>query len=291
MGDKRGTFYKWTAGATPRKASPAHSWLRRVRWACPCNGTSVLPGTPAGPPWWGAHSHQGPARTHLQIAYCGSNKQVNNRPQKGATQSESAARLCHPEGGWAGGFLGEFTTPCLRSRRKNIPTKKSSPEDFLQKLYLVVRVFLCIGFFKESSCIGHRSSINLLGRRGFAEEDPTFSREKPSSPLEGVATCAPITWHPNSLTLQSTHLLSILLAVPQLVNKLKGCIRDQYFTTIQSSVTCPPLLLSPYPNTTSTIIFLIYLKTRLPFTYLIHLSSTSVNSNVWCASFFKLTFK
>lgn len=95
---------------------------------------------------------------------------------------------------------GEFKTPHLKDPKEEHSTKKSLPEDFLQKLYLVVRVFLCFGFFKKSSCIGHGPCINLLGRREFAEDEPTSSMEEPAPQLGGVATCAPIVWDPSSLT-------------------------------------------------------------------------------------------
>lgn len=77
--------------------------------------------------------------------------------------SQAADVPSHPERGWPGSFPGNSRLPFSKSPRKNVPTKRRLPENFLQKLYLVVRVFLCIGFFKKSSRVGHWSSIYLSG--------------------------------------------------------------------------------------------------------------------------------
>lgn len=98
-------------------------------------------------------------------------------------------------------------TPCLKEPEKEHPKKEKLPEDFLQKLYLVVRVFLCIGFFKKSSCVGHWSSINLSRRRELAEGSSSM---EPSPQLEGVATVGTNVWHPNPPTLPCRLLICYL---------------------------------------------------------------------------------
>lgn len=212
IGDKMGTFYEWTARAAPGEASPAHSWLLRVRWACPYNGISVPPGTPAGPPWWGAHSHPGPAHTHLQTAFSDSNKQINSQRKWQLKVRLLIRSATEKRVGQVASWGIHSRLPVWRDSRKNSPTKKILPEDCLQKLYLVVGVFLCIGFFKKSPCIGHWSGVNLLGRRELAEDGPTSSME-PSPRLEGVA---PMVWPLSSLTLPCSLLICYRPYLPSL---------------------------------------------------------------------------
>lgn len=123
--------------------------------------------------------------------------------------------------------------------RRYIPTQKSLPEDFLQKFYLVVRVSLCIGFFKKSSGIGHRPSINLLGRRDLAEDHPISS-------LDGAFSTAgrrrtnhadpnPLTEPGDLMMHYLSHLLSSNSAVSSWRMNLSAALHGHPLQT----VTCP----------------------------------------------------